>query len=200
MDDAVFAAIHEAHSGTPWSTFFVTTQLPPKKSQNAMKTYAKAIDGEEHLLFLYDNTTFGSAKDGFLLTDKGFYSKQIPFENNFCSLETANFLRFQDGMLIPQVIIDTDEGYIELDVNNAKATAQEHEALFIVLNDIFTILKNPESIGEEYDEDYDEIVTQDVPKSMDEIANDLGILTNLLYAGSITQEEFDAKKKQLLGL
>lgn len=196
MNDMVFSEIHGKYAGTPWSTFFVTTQIPPKKSQNAMKTYAAAIQDEEYLLCLYDNTTFGSAKDGFLLTDRGFYSKQIPFENNFCALETANFLRFQDGALLPKIIIDTDEGYIELDVNNAKASAQEHEALFIVLNDIFALLKNPDSVGEEEADDG----AEHAPKTMDDIANDIAILTNLLYAGSITQEEFDAKKKQLLGL
>jgi hypothetical protein len=197
MNDMVFSEIHETYAGTPWSTFFITTQIPPKKSQNAMKTYAAAIHGEEILLFLYDNTTFGSAKDGFLLTDKGFYSKQIPFENNFCALEVANFIRFEDGVLTPKIIIDTDAGYIEMDINNAKATAQEHEALFMVLNDIFEILRNPDSIEEDDDDDD---VEENTSKSMDDIAHDIAILNNLLYAGSITQEEFDAKKKQLLGL
>lgn len=41
--------------------------IPPKKIKNAISTYAQQVSPEDVLL-LYDNTVFGSAKDGLLLT------------------------------------------------------------------------------------------------------------------------------------
>ena len=45
-----------------------------KKLKDVINTYAK-IDTNETPLFLFDNTAFGSEKDGILITDKNFYGK-----------------------------------------------------------------------------------------------------------------------------
>ena len=52
-------------------SLFVGT-IPPKKLNNAIKAYATEVAPEDVLL-LYDDTVFGSAKDGFLLTAKAVY-------------------------------------------------------------------------------------------------------------------------------
>ena len=46
--------------------------IPPRKLDNAISTYAKSVD-PDRALFLYDDTVFGSAKEGFLITDSAFY-------------------------------------------------------------------------------------------------------------------------------
>jgi hypothetical protein len=54
--------------------------IPPKKFKNAIKSYAAEADGETALL-QYDNTGFGSAKEGFVLTNKAFYCKAFLEKN-----------------------------------------------------------------------------------------------------------------------
>jgi hypothetical protein len=48
--------------------FFITPDIPDKKLANACATYARPRDGERYLA-LFDDTTFGSAKAGFCVTD-----------------------------------------------------------------------------------------------------------------------------------
>ncbi|CEQ11107.1 Uncharacterised protein [[Clostridium] sordellii] len=50
-----------------------------RKIKNAITSYAN-LNSKENIIFLFDNTVLGSAKDGFLITDKGIYHK-LKFEN-----------------------------------------------------------------------------------------------------------------------
>jgi len=51
-----------------------TVQIPQKKLRNAQKSYYTAGNNEFPLLFV-DQTIFGSAKTGLILTPKGIYWK-----------------------------------------------------------------------------------------------------------------------------
>lgn len=48
--------------------------IPEKKLKNAIKSYANEIE-PSNVIALFDGTVFGSAKEGFLITLAGFYSK-----------------------------------------------------------------------------------------------------------------------------
>ncbi|MFM7151260.1 MAG: formylglycine-generating enzyme family protein, partial [Gemmataceae bacterium] len=45
--------------------------LPARKLQNVQRKYASFLKPQERILLIYDGTMFGSAKDGFILTDHG---------------------------------------------------------------------------------------------------------------------------------
>jgi len=64
------------------SDLHMAPAIPEKKLKNAIDAYAKTVDAER-VLFLYDDTVFGSAKEGFLITDSGFYYKSILNELSF---------------------------------------------------------------------------------------------------------------------
>ena len=51
------------------------TPIPPKKLDNVKALHG--IKDEEEVLFLYDATLFGSAKDGMVFTDQGIYWREI---------------------------------------------------------------------------------------------------------------------------
>lgn len=53
-----------------------STSIPKSKLQNAIDKYASGVD-ESRVHFLYDNTLFGSAKDGFLITDSALYCHNV---------------------------------------------------------------------------------------------------------------------------
>jgi len=53
--------LHSSHSG-----------IPPGKCEAAVEEYAKGVC-PDRILFLYDDTTFGTAKTGFVVTDSALY-------------------------------------------------------------------------------------------------------------------------------
>jgi hypothetical protein len=72
--DAPLEALEEIQKGLEGFTdkyLFVGT-IPSKKLKNAISTYATQVSPEDVLL-LYDNTVFGSAKDGLSLTADAVY-------------------------------------------------------------------------------------------------------------------------------
>jgi hypothetical protein len=68
------------------SDLHFSNKIQKSKLSNAISAYAKSVD-PDRVIFLYDETFFGSAKEGYLITDSGFYYKS--------SLWSASF-RFND--------------------------------------------------------------------------------------------------------
>lgn len=78
--------------------------IPEKKLSNAMDSYT-VLDDDERIICLYDNTVFGSAKEGFVLSTKGLYWKN--------SFENSNYLCYCDVKNIKEgkncIYIDGEE-------------------------------------------------------------------------------------------
>lgn len=55
----------------PEKTFF-PPDIPEKKLSNAISKYASSVD-PNRVLALHDDTMFGNSKEGFIITDAGFY-------------------------------------------------------------------------------------------------------------------------------
>jgi hypothetical protein len=53
--------------------FQITTNISAKKLANAKKSFAKAMGPNEIPLMLFDGSTFGNGKAGFLLTNSSYY-------------------------------------------------------------------------------------------------------------------------------
>ena len=76
------------------------------KFENAMNAYAKIFDDDEKPIICYDSTIFGSATDGFVLTTKGIWLKNILENKKFFSWENTSNLRiFNKNILIGNVSI-----------------------------------------------------------------------------------------------
>jgi hypothetical protein len=66
--------------------------IPPKKLSNALKSYADGIQ-EGEVLILFDNTTFGNAKYGALLTETHIYGRLLfgqPQNYNLTKVNSAS--------------------------------------------------------------------------------------------------------------
>lgn len=72
MNSSARTLVEEYSSRIEDDRIFFAPNVPPKKLKNALGSYASAAKDEE-VLVLIDDTIFGSAKDGALLTSKGFY-------------------------------------------------------------------------------------------------------------------------------
>ena len=58
-----------------YSSYF-SPNIPNKKIVNFQKKFGK-IDTNENRIFFYDHTTFGSGKEGILITEKNVYSRYV---------------------------------------------------------------------------------------------------------------------------
>jgi len=67
--------IYARERSTLPETFYAFDNIPSKKLENAKKSYATSLSGDEQVIFLYDDTIIGSAKSGFILTSKCLYNK-----------------------------------------------------------------------------------------------------------------------------
>lgn len=76
--------LFQEHVATREFAVYLYPDIPTKKLENAIQTYAK-ITSDEQILCLIDNTVFGSAKDGALLTSRAIYWKN-PFEKPSCRM------------------------------------------------------------------------------------------------------------------
>ena len=65
------------------------SDIPSGKREAAVEAYAKGVD-PNRILFLYDDTIFGSAKTGFLITDSALYvhNDDASYEVRFNSIES----------------------------------------------------------------------------------------------------------------
>jgi hypothetical protein len=75
---------------------FFAPQIPPKKLQNALADYAQGAQSERALA-LIDNSFFGSAKDGVLLTTKHIYSNEWSSETYSLELGQIESVRFVEN-------------------------------------------------------------------------------------------------------
>jgi TPR repeat protein len=59
---------------------YLYPDIPPKKMKNVFNSYAKNISWltEDDVLILHDDTLFGNAKDGFLVTVAGIVASEFP--------------------------------------------------------------------------------------------------------------------------
>jgi hypothetical protein len=75
------AAVGEIYSrefvGIKMESLFLFEHIPQKKLQKAIKSYAPGLGSNpaETIICLYDDTVFGGAKEGFILTTERLYSK-----------------------------------------------------------------------------------------------------------------------------
>ncbi|EGT3628443.1 hypothetical protein FAP94_18975 [Morganella morganii] len=77
------------------SNVFVAPEIPTKKLNNAAESM-KLVDSINAIIAIYDNTLFGSAKDGFAVTGEKIVVKNAfdaPFSMSFTEIETVKYVR-----------------------------------------------------------------------------------------------------------
>jgi hypothetical protein len=77
------------------SGYYVTDGIPKKKLLNTIKHYAKDMDDDVEVpLVLLDQTIWGSADAGFVLTDRVFYCREIMGKPDSISLDKISKVYF----------------------------------------------------------------------------------------------------------
>lgn len=112
--------------------------IPYKKLKNVQNSYAKGISIRE-VLILIDNTTFGSAKDGALFTDKAIYVHNMMSKIQKYSYQDIRSVVFLPGMTSNLMI----NGVKFLETNFPSHTSMM--MISEMLNKIVNSLKKPAS-------------------------------------------------------
>ncbi|MFC1742786.1 HEAT repeat domain-containing protein [Candidatus Riflebacteria bacterium] len=116
--DTYFYSKCETADKWPFKHYFYGPFIPDSKLENAKSAYAETSPGERVLL-LFDATTFGSAKKGFLLTEKRFYyaayghSFGSGFQQGKISLKKITKLEVKTSMLNTKIFLN-DEPLIKV--------------------------------------------------------------------------------------
>jgi len=128
------------------TNFFMFEQIPPDKLQNARSSYAPTIAADEVIIFLFDDTVFGSANEGFLLTTKNLYRKNLAEAMGSLRVEQIDRITVKHGFL--STTITASAGMHELNMTVTQANGRrEKEALFQVLNKTVDLLKGTRDIS-----------------------------------------------------
>jgi hypothetical protein len=74
-DDSVLALLKQHFAGA--DSMYLRPTIPTKKEINARNVHAAHLPTSEYILALYDDTVFGSAEDGFVITSRRVCWKNI---------------------------------------------------------------------------------------------------------------------------
>lgn len=73
-----FSTQYKSNSKWPFTKFYYKEHIPPDKLNNAREHYANFNLDNENVLILFDDTAWGSAKKGLVMTDSHIYFSESP--------------------------------------------------------------------------------------------------------------------------
>jgi len=94
--------------------------IPAKKLENALKHYAKDVV-ENEVLALFDDTVFGSAKDGMLVTLDGLYARNMLEKAEIAFVWDIKNIEYRATGMTSQGIYVNGERFFQATQHNANA-------------------------------------------------------------------------------
>jgi hypothetical protein len=98
LDVTLRAKIESNGKSLVGSAVFIFPEIPPKKMQGALASYGGAVKAED-VLVLVDDTVFGSAKEGMLITSEVILAKPLMGRSVAKPLEDIRSLSIAKGTL-----------------------------------------------------------------------------------------------------
>jgi len=138
MDDIAREQIKNFTNGFRFKNFFVLENIPQRKLKNAIKSYAPYISENETIIYLYDDTLFNSGKDGFILTSKRLYQKNMLEDNLVIDIESISKLSFSDGFPV-KIIVKVALNSFNIELSHG--TSSEKNTLFNILDNTIKLLQ-----------------------------------------------------------
>jgi len=136
VQDQVFQAFSQL---SMQDEVFLFDSAPPRKMRGAL-SYARLEPGEI-ILVIYDDTVFGSAKNGFMLTTKRVYSRPQLESAEMVDLSQVTRFTKESGWLSANIYAENPVGRVKLEVTLAK-NGGYCEQLLTALNAVLPTL-NP---------------------------------------------------------
>ena len=170
------------------SNVYIAPSIPEKKLNNAVKSMG-LVDNINSVVAIFDNTAFGSAKDGFAITGEKIAIKEMfedPFYINFCDLESVEHVRHVEKKDNGKEKITESIRFLKKDGASIKLGSLlscNYELLSTVLNDA---VKNTSSFEEE-----NQLITLSEMSERLKVAY-LKIIINMAFSdyGMVDEKEF----------
>lgn len=144
LKNSVFEIFKQA--GYVIDNFYLFDHIPPKKLKNAAKSYASALGDDETVIFLYDDTVGGSAKNGFVLTTKRLYSKNDLEKGNSADVEDIFGIDISHTKLYSKIGISSRYSAIHIHISLVR-DRNARDALLYVLNKTILLLNSSETVA-----------------------------------------------------
>jgi hypothetical protein len=182
--------------GTKWTfrKIFYGPFIPDNKLSTARQAYASFSPREESPILLYDDTVFGTGKTGFLITNEKFY---YSMSAGYGGSDTEGSFELSD---IHSFHVQVNKMSSDIFVNDKKLgnVTQINRAEALVVEDFFDLIRSDafQSANEQVAAANDSSVS--ITNNETDIMGKIKQLKELLDMEAITQEEFVAKKKDLL--
>lgn len=182
--------------GNKWTLrkIFYGPFIADKKLNTARQAYASFNLREETPVLLYDDTLFGNGKSGFLITNRHFY---YSISAEYAGTDTVGYLELS---AIHSFAIQMNKMSADVIVNGKKlgtiTQISREEAL--IVEDFFALIPDEELVSGALQTAASHASPVAGSDSRTEIMVKIKQLKELLDLEAITQEEFDAKKKEWL--
>lgn len=97
--------ISKVLDGLVHDAIFLAGEIPDDKLTNAIQTYAPEVLPDDVWL-LFDNTSFGSAKDGLLITSKAVYWRNFTEKPETVRISHVRSVTYNDGFFSSEIYVD----------------------------------------------------------------------------------------------
>ena len=94
--------------GADIKTLFLFEQIPAKKLQNVIRSYAPSMSADEIAILLHDDTVWGSSKEGFLLTNTHLYSKGMLEKGYHTKISEINNITITHEKTSSTILVNAD--------------------------------------------------------------------------------------------
>lgn len=159
---------------------YFSPEIPEKKLNNAIAEFARG-ESPESVLVLIDDSLFGSAKEGLLLSETSIYIKSLMEKEKNLLLENVEKVSLNKGLINYSIVIND-----AFTLESSMASKQSISKFVELLNDFIA--------GRKKDPDSNDINDY----SSDFVLKELRLLKSMLDEGLITAEEYEEKRKPLL--
>jgi len=130
--------LYQQANGMP--RFYSFDQIPPKQLENAIDAYASSMRKDETAVFLFDETTRGNGKNGFLLSTRHLYIKNMWQNSVSLHLSEIQDMTVKHERALSTILLNTPSAVIEIDFSKAE-NEEQGTAFFNVLKETVDLLR-----------------------------------------------------------
>ena len=112
--------IVEALGGFTNPRLFLAGDIPTEKLNSALENYAKSV-AKDDVLLLYDNTVFGGAQDGLILTSEAVHWRNYLEEVERIRYADINWAMSVDGIFSADIVVNDKKINVTQSDHNATA-------------------------------------------------------------------------------
>jgi len=89
---------------------YLFNTIPARKLGNAISRYARVMGSDEVPIMLYDDTVWGSGKDGYLMTNRRIYGRNFASSNSFVEVQSITDIIQGGSSAAPTLMIHSSAG------------------------------------------------------------------------------------------